>query len=128
MSRVAAILSAALSAAALCAQYGRLVEDATRLAGQWCIECHRGEKPAGGLDLARFPEGLAAPDMTLQRAARRLRAGTMPPKKAPQPARADALALVARIDARFAATSRPGPGRVTLRRLSRYEYQCSIRD
>src|SRR5436190_8918450 len=127
------ILFAAMCLAALSqAQDPDLPKDAARFAAKWCVSCHRGEKPAGGCDLSGASDGLAIPDAALAKAAGRLRKGTMPPKKAPQPPKDEVAGLLARIDTRLddrpGAARRPGPGRVALRRLSKYEYRCSIRD
>jgi cytochrome c553 len=114
----------ALLAPVLAAQ-GATATEAARFFATWCVSCHAGERPSGGLDLSR-PDGLA--DATFQETARRLRKGTMPPKDAAQPPKDEIVAFLALLDARAGAASRPGPGRVTLRRLSKYEYRCSIRD
>jgi Protein of unknown function (DUF1592)/Protein of unknown function (DUF1588)/Protein of unknown function (DUF1587)/Protein of unknown function (DUF1595)/Protein of unknown function (DUF1585)/Ca-dependent carbohydrate-binding module xylan-binding len=105
-----------------------LAADSARFLGQWCAGCHGGEKPARDLDLSRFPEGLASPDATLRKAARRVARRTMPPRDAPQPPPAEAEAWVRRVEATLPPESRPAPGRVGIRRLSRYEYRCSVRD
>jgi hypothetical protein len=110
------------------AQDPGLVDDAARFVGQWCVSCHGGAKPASDFDLSRFPGSFADPDRALRRCAERLRAGEMPPDKAAQPPRDQVAALLARIERAGGHDSRPGPGRVTIRRLSRYEYRNTIRD
>src|SRR4029078_12978819 len=115
-------------ASASSAQDAGLTRDSERFFGQWCAQCHGGESPARGLDLSAFPAGLASPEATLSKAAARVARRQMPPAKAPQPPRDEADAWVRVVEARALPESRPSPGRVGIRRLSRYEYRCSIRD
>jgi mono/diheme cytochrome c family protein len=125
---IALALAAAIALASLApAQDAALVADSARFFGQWCASCHGGEKPTRDLDLSRFPAGVASPDDALRKAARLVLKRAMPPPKAKQPPRADAEAWASRVMA-AAPESRPGPGRVGIRRLSRYEYRCAIRD
>ncbi len=56
--------------------------------------------------------------------------GDMPPDDKPQPSDAERRAFVASVNAVFAAanSARPDPGRTTVRRLNRTEYNNTIRD
>jgi cytochrome c553 len=100
-----------------------------------CGSCHGAKAPAGGLSIAPL---LAAPGQeTLrerdrwERIADRIRAGEMPPQGAPRPAEEKLQAVVRWIDSSYEAIdrSRPiDPGRVTARRLNRFEYTNSVRD
>lgn len=89
---------------------------------RYCQPCHSGSTPAGGVALLD-PEGSLA-----TRAARNVASGTMPPPGARQPTAAERKRLVADFDARAARKSAADPGRVTLRRLNRTEYNNTIRD
>jgi hypothetical protein len=61
---------------------------------------------------------------------RMVESGDMPPEDKPQPSDAERRAFVASVKAVFAAAdgARPDPGRVTVRRLNRTEYNNTIRD
>jgi mono/diheme cytochrome c family protein len=97
---------------------------------KWCFECHSGAKPEGELDLAKLAASPDAEDASdaWREVRRRLKRREMPPKKAPQPPVADAAKVIDWIDARPSAAREVDPGRVTLRRLSRFEYRRTIRD
>ncbi len=95
-----------------------------------CAACHGPKNPAGGLNVEPL---LAAPRdrERWEKIAARLRAREMPPKTAPQPPAAEVDRALAWLDAEFARQDReakPTPGRLTLRRLNRYEYDHSVRD
>jgi mono/diheme cytochrome c family protein len=105
-------------------------KDVAPFLSQWCFKCHSGERIESDRDLSKLaasPDGADASDVWRD-VRRRLRRHEMPPKKAPQPPAADAAKVVAWIDARTAAAHDVDPGRVTLRRLSRFEYRNTIRD
>ena len=92
-----------------------------------CLSCHTGKKGKGDLDLERFDgDAAAAAAPEVWRAVRRrLVRREMPPEGGPTAAEYDAA--VAWIDARF---GRPeaDPGRATIRRLNRTEYENTVRD
>ena len=98
---------------------------------QYCLACHSGESPAGGLALAEVdagtPEG--RPEVW-ERVIRKLAAGEMPPAGATHPAEEASEAfrqgLVKDLDA--AAGREPYAGRTVIRRLNRREYGNAIRD
>jgi hypothetical protein len=98
------------------------------LIARHCRECHGGDKPHGDLTL----DGAAATDLVLWRkVADVLRSGTMPPAERPRPAPADLDSFNAWLDAEVLRVDcgRPAnPGRVTMRRLNRAEYDHTIRD
>jgi len=108
----------------------------------WCTSCHEGggQNAAAGLDLDAFPAERDAVDtlQLLRRIRERVRAGEMPP---PGPdsdpmIADDRRALIGWIDGAIerhlppvaAAASAASPGRVTVRRLSRFEYENTVRD
>ncbi len=98
-----------------------------------CITCHNQEDAEGGLDLTRYAkvDDLLAARKTWQRVVRQLKAGAMPPEGKPRPAEKDSQAVIAWLNSALAHVdpSKPAdPGRVTLRRLNRTEYDNTIRD
>ncbi|HVX14660.1 MAG TPA: DUF1592 domain-containing protein [Pirellulales bacterium] len=100
---------------------------------KYCADCHGGAEPESKLALDRFPD-LAAADA--QRDAwpkirKYLQSRIMPPKDAAQPTAAELKAVIGWIDLHFSGVDcslRRDPGRVTIRRLNRAEYNNTIRD
>ncbi len=100
-----------------------------------CMPCHDPGERSGEVAL---PTSLTAADVRgsarLWRRVRRELAGeTMPPEEEPQPSPAERARAVAWIDGLLAAEAGAGqpaldPGRPTLRRLTRVEYDNSVRD
>jgi len=99
---------------------------------EYCYDCHGGGEKRGGVALdtlsssSNFVEGREV----WWRVLKNLRAGLMPPAKKSQPSK-EQKALIARwIKHGVFETDplNPDPGRVTLRRLNRVEYQNTIRD
>lgn len=99
----------------------------------YCIDCHSGDSAEAGLD---FDKLLAAPSvphrrLQWQRAVERIEAGEMPPADMTQPDGAERDAALAWLHEELAdpdCTQPQNPGRPTLRRLNRTEYQNTIRD
>ncbi|MBG87871.1 MAG: hypothetical protein CMO80_13335 [Verrucomicrobiales bacterium] len=111
----------------------QLEDSVIDFAEAWCTGCHSSDEKKGGLDLENILEhDMAKHSATWELVVRRLGARQMPPpnrKRRPNEKQYDRAisALVARLDAR--AKADPKPGRVpTFRRLTRTEYQNSIRD
>jgi hypothetical protein len=98
---------------------------------QHCVECHSGDQPEGGLDLAdlRFDRGDPAGDRSWSRVIERVAAGEMPPPDAEPPKPADATAFRDAADrwllSEIAARDRRY-GRVRSRRLTRRELERSL--
>lgn len=93
---------------------------------QNCVGCHNGRTSAGGINV----DGPLDRDKW-ERIARRVRAGEMPPKNALQPSPMARAAFLREVEERFAQQDRTqpvDPGRVTMRRLNRFEYANSVRD
>ncbi len=93
-----------------------------------CVACHNATSPAAGLNLAKYKtEAQALADLgTIEKAMGRVVAGEMPPGGLPKVQRAafqgwtqDALNAQCRLS---------DPGRVTLRRLNRAEYNNTVAD
>ncbi len=100
---------------------------------KYCFDCHNGDKQKGGIQLDAYTgEAHARKDRTTWESVHKvLAAGDMPPKKKPQPTKEEREFLLKWIEGSVIATDCTGPkdpGRVTLRRLNRAEYNNTIRD
>jgi len=97
----------------------------------YCGDCH-GERKRGGLDLRPYEEAasVAAHREVFESVVEHLEKGLMPPPNAPQPALAERELLLTWLKGELFQVdcTRPDPGRVTLRRLNRTEYNLTIRD
>jgi len=108
-----------------------LDETLNEVVDQYCVRCHNERRLTGNLNLEQFDVGQpqAQPEIA-ERVIHKLRAGMMPPAGARRPA-GDSLALLAStlettIDRQ--AAENPNPGRRTFQRLTRADYEASIRD
>lgn len=98
-----------------------------------CIACHGSEKPKGGLNLDKYKDEAAAlADRAVwEKVAHNLRSGEMPPRDKPRLKAAEVEQVDNWIETRFAKVDcglKYDPGRVTVRRLNRAEYNNTIRD
>jgi hypothetical protein len=98
-----------------------------------CLDCHGGEKPKAGISFEKLPDGMEvlAEARKWEKALAMLRARKMPPRSRPAPPPMELEAAAARIDAQLSlvdCSGPPDPGRPTLRRLNRAEYNNTIRD
>ena len=98
-----------------------------------CYECHGEKSKKADLDLTKFKD--AATILKEQKhwksVLHQVNTGEMPPKKKPQPTPQELANFNAAIENSFALaekTAKPDPGRVTLRRLNRTEYNYTVRD
>ncbi len=127
------IATVVVAVAAATARADAGAEDVGPLIARYCNACHSGAKPKGGLDLSRR-DGAGTNDLSpdvWERIVAQLEARTMPPEDRPQPTAAEAARIGRWASdglARALARVRPSPGRVTLRRLNRAEYNNTIRD
>ena len=123
-------LAAALSAGARGDEFS---EKAKPLLAKYCMGCHGAKKQSGDVAFDKFTDAKSAaktPDVW-ERALDNLRGGVMPPKGKPQPSAAEAETLAREFERIIASTPPPSkidPGRVTMRRLNRNEYNNTIRD
>ncbi len=98
---------------------------------QFCAPCHSGVEPAAGLDLSRFKTEADVQKATdvWAKVVNRVTAGQMPPKGASQPTALQRRALSDwTLQVLGADCLKQDPGRVTLRRLNRFEYDNTVRD
>ena len=100
---------------------------------KYCVECHKGDKPKGGISLDAYQsEAHARKDRKNWGAVQHiLAAGDMPPEKKPQPTKAEREFVINWIENTLTKVDCNGPkdpGRVTIRRLNRAEYNNTIRD
>ena len=99
----------------------------------YCIDCHSGDSAEAGLDFNKLLAAPSVPHRRLQweRAVQRIEAGEMPPPEMTQPDGAKRDAALAWLHEELAdpdCTQPQNPGRPTLRRLNRTEYQNTVRD
>ena len=102
-----------------------------------CIECHGPDVQEAGLRLDTLPldpaKAAASADTIriLVRVHDRVRDGEMPPADASQPSAADSREFIAAIEPVITAAesqAAAGTGRTTIRRMSRIEYENTLRD
>ncbi len=100
-----------------------------RFLERYCAECHAGDEPKGEFSIAAAAaQPLAALD-DWRELRRELQSRRMPPRKALQPAEEERAAFLTELEGFLARNAPPvDPGTVTLRRLNRNEYRCSVRD
>ena len=103
----------------------------TGLLRTYCYACHNDRVRTAGLaldtfDLARVGESAEV----WEEVVRKIRTGAMPPAGRPRPDRGESNEIVTWLEAELdrAALTRPNPGRPTLHRLNRVEYQNAVRD
>ncbi len=100
---------------------------------RYCTACHSGPKPKADLDFGSFPDeaSLLRNRKLWARVKDYVEQGDMPPEDKPQPSQDEADKFVAWIDSALSkvdCTSQTDPGRITIRRLNRAEYNNTIRD
>jgi hypothetical protein len=102
------------------------------LVAKYCGNCHGEKQQIAGISFAKYQDDvsvLKGRDVW-GKASIKLAAEQMPPKGLPQPTAAERALLTTWIDAKLskADCTIKDPGRVTLRRLNRAEYNNTIRD
>jgi mono/diheme cytochrome c family protein len=98
-----------------------------------CVPCHNARRKRGGLNLEPFTEldSVARDPNAWEKALTKIRSGEMPPEDDPQPDERTVAAVSGWIDRELDRVDRlaaPDPGRVTIRRLNRAEYNNTVRD
>ena len=100
----------------------------------YCLKCHTGEKAKGDVDLSAFGDvpALQEKPKVWQDVLDQLNERTMPPEGKPQPAMEDRQRMIEFVQHTLTSidptTAVKDPGRVTIRRLNRAEYNNTIRD
>lgn len=106
--------------------------DVAPLLGQFCLNCHDAETKKGDLELPATPtaEHFVGDPKLWRNVLRQLHERAMPPPGKKQPSDAEREQLMAGIRRALVeyAPAVRAPGRVTLRRLNRAEYNNTIRD
>src|SRR5438132_14266575 len=101
------------------------------LLSKYCLGCH-GEKKKGDLDLRVYTDeaSVLRDRKTFAKVIKNLQAHEMPPEKNPQPTPEERELITAWIQSEIfkCDCDHPDPGRVTIRRLNRAEYNNTIRD
>jgi len=98
-----------------------------------CTACHDADKKRGGLDLTALKDDPTNPDNFARwvQVHDRIESGEMPPRNKPRPPEADTKAALATIRDRLVKAElakRGDAGRTALRRLTRVEYEHTVRD
>ncbi|MFM8578146.1 MAG: DUF1592 domain-containing protein [Planctomycetaceae bacterium] len=107
--------------------------DVRPMLDRYCAECHSGDSAESGIALDRMPEERArtVDRVHWQKILRQLEGRAMPPADADQPPVAEVTAVMGWIRSYALKPDCSGgerPGRVTLRRLNRSEYNFTIQD
>ncbi len=99
---------------------------------EFCYGCHGEERQKADLNLSlyRTEAGVLKDRKTWEKVLHNLRIGEMPPKNKPQPSLEQRDQVTAWIESTIFKVDcdNPDPGRVTIRRLNREEYNNTIRD
>jgi len=128
----AALLLCATTAASAFAASPPFSEAGVAFLEKHCTSCHGAEKQKAGLVLHDIRN-----DAALLRAPRRwkeimnmVESGQMPPEEQPPPTREEKRAFLDSVRSVFARANNasPDPGRITVRRLNRTEYNNTVRD
>lgn len=131
--RMLGFVLAAIAPAGLVLAQDSFEEAVSPLLAANCVACHNAQAQSGGVDFAQFvsaDDALGKPEVW-ERALERLSAGTMPPAGLPRPDSAiqeRATTWLTQALDRLDAEAEPDPGRVTVRRLNRAEYNNTVRD
>lgn len=108
-------------------------EEAVPLLEKYCQRCHSGRRARAGLDLseARATDAVLEDRATWERILETVQGRQMPPEDKRQPSEEERLRLGSAIRAALDHYDCDGPvdpGRVTIRRLNRFEYERTIQD
>ena len=98
-----------------------------------CVSCHGNDEPESGLSFTKYDKSanIQADYEIWEKVRRMLVERQMPPEDKPRPPERELRAAVAAIDAelaKFDCDDQEHPGRVTIRRLNRAEYNNTVRD
>ena len=98
-----------------------------------CADCHDADQKAGGLDLTALAPDLAPPEAFARwvKVHDRIESGEMPPPKEPRPPADETAAALKALRASLSAADRArrdAEGLTSIRRLTRAEYENTVRD
>jgi hypothetical protein len=104
-------------------------KDIAPVLDKYCISCHDSEVASGGivLEVSRVEDPFEKDRLLWLRVGDALQSGVMPPEGEARPNAEEIETINLWLDAAVSADNR-GPGRVTLRRLNRAEYNNTVRD
>ncbi len=105
----------------------------TPVVTKYCGKCHSGKEPEAGIAFAKYPDEAAMlkDRKTWERSFEMISQGNMPPADSPQPTDDEKAKLLDYLEGalfHIDCTKVSDPGRVTIRRLNRTEYNNTIRD
>jgi len=105
----------------------------TPFAKKYCADCHEGDNAEAGIRFSKYSDekSMLKDRRTWQRTFEILSQGTMPPPDSPQPTPDEKSKIVDYLDEKLHhidCSKIADPGRVTIRRLNRSEYNNTIRD
>src|SRR4051812_19962686 len=107
-------------------------KDVAPLFRQFCFECHGNGKHKGGVALDKYKDDAAilADESVWEQVMENVSTHVMPPEKKPQPSEKQRELITTWIQTAVfhCDCEHPDPGRVTIRRLNRVEYNNTIRD
>jgi mono/diheme cytochrome c family protein len=127
-----ALLGAARAVAA--PAHADFQRDAVPFIEKHCVECHGGKSTKGDLDLKKLDRADAAilkNRKVWMNALTQTGSGEMPPAKRPRPTLEEIEKFTASVESAFERAelaAPPDPGRITVRRLNRNEYNNTVRD
>jgi hypothetical protein len=109
------------------------VRDVAPFLKEFCVHCHGGDEPEAKLSLDRYGDSakIQTDYEVWQKVLKMLSEGQMPPSDETQPNADQLKTVMGAIQAEMASFDCSGPkrpGRVTIRRLNRIEYNNTIRD
>jgi mono/diheme cytochrome c family protein len=119
---------------AAAAVHADFLRDATPFLEKHCIECHGGKTTKAELDLKKLDRADAAilkSRKVWMNVLNQVGAGEMPPKKRPRPTLEELEKFTHAVETAFERAelaAPPDPGRITIRRLNRNEYNNTVRD
>ncbi|MFN3651359.1 MAG: DUF1592 domain-containing protein [Armatimonadota bacterium] len=106
--------------------------DVTAVLKKYCYSCHNSKQEIASvnLELLTSQKSLAEKRDVWEKVLHVMKASTMPPRNLPQPTKAERERLSTWLDAQLFAVNcdLKDPGRVTMRRLNRVEYDNTVRD
>ncbi len=128
MAQTASLVGPASASGPLLASQGHVEPFLER----YCLSCHGHGKSKGGLSLEGFAHAAPTPEQqeVWQEVLERVESKDMPPEDHVQPSEGERRQLANWITASVFRTdcANPDPGRVTMRRLNRVEYQNTMAD